>query len=74
MEEKETKEYKVCSRCGRKFLPDGRHRTICSEKCKKSGYKTKMPDKKPNTELVQLAVEARAAGMTYGEYVARKNL
>lgn len=67
----ENKEYRVCSRCGKQFIPDGRHRTICSERCKRSRGK-QQPEKNPNADLIQLAVEARAAGMTYGEYVARR--
>ena len=67
----EEKRYQVCSRCGKKFIPDSRHRTICSEKYRKMGRK-RNENRNPNTELVQLAIEAREAGMSYGKYVARR--
>lgn len=42
----------------------------------KAGLKTAMgkKKKKPNEELLKVAAEARAAGMTYGEYTAKRYL
>lgn len=68
--------YKNCSVCGKKFKVTLEHRTICSEKCKekrKAMQKEKVPKKK-NEELIEIAVKARAAGLSYGQYVARNRI
>lgn len=38
----------------------------------KAGKKKEKPKQKPNQELVDVAAEARKAGMSYGQYVSQQ--
>lgn len=80
---------KVCGWCKKKFVTDRMNQNYCGPECsaeaklkyqreyeakkKKKEKANKKPKRKVN-ELTSLAIEARAAGMTYGQYVAQKNM
>ena len=77
---------KVCAVCGKDFIAHSHTSKICSdacrrvrakecrlaheEKCAKEAEKARMKKKKKGKPLVDMAVEARKRGMTYGQYVA----
>ena len=67
---------KVCLQCGKAFVANSPSHLYCSEYCGKK-YRTsnagarptrKVP-RKPNQDLIDMAIEARQHGMTYGQYV-----
>lgn len=68
-----------CIWCGKKFPKVRQTKLYCSEECRKkywdelrrSAYKKKHRNT-ANEDLVEVAAEARDAGMTYGQYVAKK--
>lgn len=68
-----------CIHCGKNFMTRQKTRLYCSEECRKKywdelrrlTYKKKHRNT-ANEELVEVAAEARDAGMTYGQYVAQK--
>ncbi len=69
---------KKCKYCGKEFDATKSKRLYCSDKCKKSFWKKKdikrkhgVHMEKPNAAVVDIAVKAREAGMTYGQYVAK---
>lgn len=77
---------KKCAYCGKEFT-GLHSRRYCSEECKKLGYTERLRKEaekkkqnrkkparkkgKPNQEIIDIAVLARQAGMTYGQYVAQ---
>lgn len=72
-------ETKECVVCGKSFMPTNSRQIYCSKECKTEDYKAygppaKKKKKKPNNDLVDVAVKARKAGMTYGQYVAMEYL
>lgn len=69
---------KKCKYCGKEFDATKSKRLYCSDKCKKSRWREKDKKRKygvhmenPNAAVVDIAVKAREAGMTYGQYVAK---
>lgn len=72
---------KVCIICGEKFETDCGRQKICDDiECKKENARRedlrrrgKIDRKKHNNrqKIVDLTVEARAHGMSYGQYVAQ---
>lgn len=68
---------KKCENCGKEFTACEAHRKYCSQECaqagakgKKSGHsKWKKKHVSTESELVRLANEAAAHGMTYGKYI-----
>ena len=69
---------KKCKYCGKEFDATKSKRLYCSDKCKKSRWREKDKKRKygvhmenPNAAVVDIAVKARKAGMTYGQYVAK---
>lgn len=82
---KDNREVKKCAICGRCFITNKMKVVCCSPECQKKRNKQlqnearrkyvsqKEPKKKTKT-LAELSVEARAAGMTYGQYVAKMGL
>lgn len=71
-----------CIICGRKFELTSPNKKTCSLKCRRERerkldnirYSKKKHEAKKNLSIVDIAVEARKRGMTYGQYVAMKNL
>ena len=66
---------KKCKYCGKEFDATKSKRLYCSDKCKKSRWREKDKKRKygvhmenPNAAVVDIAVKAREAGMTYGQY------
>lgn len=84
---KQAKE-QICKECGCAFKPNREWQAFCSEKCcrayhvKENRYKRlerrleskKEPKRGKKLSLTDISVEARKAGMTYGEYVAKYGL
>ena len=82
---KDNREVKKCVVCGKHFISTNSKVVCCSQECQKKRNKQlqnearrkyvsqKEPKKKTKT-LAELSVEARAAGMTYGQYVAKMGL
>ena len=75
---KKTIMQKKCKYCGKEFDATKSKRLYCSDKCKKSRWREKDKKRKygvhmenPNAAVVDIAVKAREAGMTYGQYVAK---
>lgn len=70
---------KKCIICGKEFEAKGPHANVCGDACRrqrdieytKSYRKKRKKAAVAHKSLEQVAVEARAAGMTYGEYVAK---
>lgn len=66
---------KECKICGKIVTKDG---DFCSKKCEKEDEKIRKRikkvagEKKLKDPLAQKNAEARAAGMTYGQYVAKE--
>jgi predicted nucleic acid-binding Zn ribbon protein len=75
---------RFCLICGKKFKTADRKNIYCSAECRKIGnaenqrrnreQKSQKKNKKPNSELVRLAIEAREHGMSYGQYVGLMKL
>ena len=70
---------KKCKYCGKEFDATKSKRLYCSDKCKKSRWREKDKKRKygvhmenPNAAVVDIAVKAREAGMTYGQLAAAK--
>ena len=68
-----------CKWCGKEFLPSSYKNVFCSKECvylhkkavEKSRPKKVKEKKKSNQELIiDVAREAKAHGMSYGQYVA----
>lgn len=67
---------KKCKCCGIEFDSTKQNRRYCSDECKKKISRERKRRKKeyvtkPNAAVIDIAVKAREAGMTYGQYVAR---
>lgn len=73
---------KACEYCGKVYIPRGTNSKYCCQKCSKDmrrlrdrnkakKRKKKDADEKANL-LLLYAGKAKAAGLSYGEYVARK--
>lgn len=78
---------KVCKWCKKKFSTTKLNQDYCGKECAHNGKlkyqreyeakkkaakgKTNKKPKKKSDGITDIAVAARAAGMTYGEYVAR---
>lgn len=75
----------TCKICGKEFIANSNQRSLCSDKCKEENKlriareRALKREKENNMEkyhkenrkaIVDLAVEARKAGMTYGQYTA----
>lgn len=81
---------KECKYCGKRFIPKHRAEKYCSERCLEEGarklrnernrIRSKMKkianEKKPQlpVTIVNIAVEAKKEGLTYGQYVAKYGL
>lgn len=70
--QKEHKAIKTCKFCGQEFT-GGRGKLYCSTECKSKALIKMNREKRGHygIELERIAAEARAAGMTYGQYVAK---
>lgn len=74
-----------CKYCGKKFVKQTVHQKYCSVQCRKSGFyygeknnngTAQVENEKPKykSELARLNAEARAHGMSYGQYVSKYGL
>jgi hypothetical protein len=66
----------TCKRCGHAF-PGGRGLQYCSDACKaaaRAERKNPPPAKKKRVTTLEIALAARDAGMSYGDYVATHNV
>ncbi len=73
---------KVCKICGKEFIAKASNTKCCSDECKKENSKMNkklcderkklQPKKKKEKKLTvtELAVKAKEAGMSYGQYTA----
>ena len=74
-----------CKICGKQFTANTVRKMLCSEECKRENrirkateYNKKIKEIKENAKkekeqretIVDIAVEAKKAGMTYGQYTA----
>lgn len=71
---------RYCKQCSKKFEPNSCKQIFCGDICRRRYYSIER-DKlaaeraaKKNLSLTDIAIEARKAGMTYGEYVAKNGL
>lgn len=68
-----------CPYCGKKFQKSAPNKVYCSDRCG-SRYRAQGESKeaaerearKPAESLVEVARKARAAGLTYGQYMAAR--
>lgn len=82
------KEVRKCAVCGNYFVATRINAECCSDDCKhtrrlklekelreqnKSEVRSK-PRKRNKNSITDIAVEARKAGMTYGQYVAKMGI
>ena len=73
-----------CKRCGKSFMPKNNKQTYCNPICRIEYNKEKLIEernelqkfrnRKTNNSIRNIAAEAKAAGMTYGQYVAQNGL
>lgn len=78
---------KICKICGKTFYGSGAT-AYCGDECRKIGYAdnirlaesrarirkaSKRSRKKQTMSIADISKEARAVGMSYGQYVARMN-
>ena len=77
---KEYENYKICKLCGKPFKAYG-NQQYCSEECKQEARLRRnnsiskprqVSRKKHKSEITNINAEARALGMTYGQYQAMK--
>ena len=68
---------KKCKHCGKEFNSSKVNKLYCSDECKKKSRKNMSRKRKgrkyagkPNAAVIDVAVKARKAGMSYGQYVA----
>ena len=71
----------TCAVCGGTFYSQRRNTPVCSEACRKK-YKQRLrqeraeenavPKRERKSNIADINAAARAAGMTYGKYVAMK--
>lgn len=75
---------KRCAICGKEFVARRDSQKCCSDECRKENasryqkakyeksYRTARPEpKKPKNNITEIAVAARAEGLTYGQYAAK---
>ena len=74
---------KICPVCGKRFETDSKVKIYCSHECKDKAHLIKYHENKnktelevksvynPNQELVNMAIAARKAGMSYGQYAGK---
>ena len=73
----------VCKICGKEFIAHTARRKLCSDECKRENniinateHNKKIKEIKENAKkeqretIVDIAVRARKAGMTYGQYTS----
>ncbi len=71
---------KICGKCGKPFTALAPNRKYCSTECSRKAnadcrrVRLGITKKKKVSSLRQVAVEARKAGMTYGQYVAQMEM
>ena len=78
-------EARFCEQCGREFVPHNAHQVTCSRWCRRAlcneyarrYYAKKMARQRAalpggRDELTRLVNEAKAAGVSYGRYVAQR--
>ena len=70
---------KVCRTCGKAFVATCHNKAYCSQECLVDARRERerlqrMKHKKQSSSLIDIAVEARKHGMSYGQYVAWKGL
>lgn len=77
---------RICPICGKEFVIRSSNHKMCSPECKKeqrnraNKLRGVSSDNKPlcytrtNHDLSKMAAEARAAGMSYGQYVGLKGI
>jgi hypothetical protein len=70
---------RVCKVCGDSFITKQPSRVYCSQECVVEGRRIldrlkRAKSKKKSNALIDIAVEARKHGMSYGQYVALKGL
>lgn len=72
-----------CKRCGKSFVPKNNKQTYCNPICRIEYHKEMaMAEKEELQEyrkrkgksIKNIAAEAKAAGMTYGQYVSKMGL
>jgi len=74
-----------CQECGKIFVKQTNNQRYCCEECKRIGQRRKsreyqkmnyvrkgQPKKKRPPSLAEINQRARAAGMTYGKYMAKE--
>ena len=80
------KQYKkICTQCGKEFLAPDYRRLLCSDECRKASKRSHQAElksvwrekKKASAQkkqtLVEVCVEARAAGTSYGKMMAKRD-
>lgn len=73
---------RICKRCGKPFIPETYCQKYCEKACQLEANREQTKERmrrlkecnRKKTSLKQLTVEARKAGMSYGQYVAMKGL
>lgn len=77
---------KICDRCGKQFYGCRHDVRYCSDECLKEATKDRAKElrqirheakrvrREKQQSITQIAIKARQAGMTYGQYVAKMGL
>lgn len=71
-----------CEWCGKTFIPVGHAQKWCSERCKKSAKKARVPSTdiehveakkiiEKKLSITDIAIKAAELGISYGEYVGK---
>lgn len=73
------REYRNCAVCGKMYVAIRANQRYCGSECRYIGLQrleaekraSKRKKKKKKASIVDVAVDAKKAGMSYGEYVAK---
>jgi ribosomal protein L37E len=72
---------RLCRRCGNEFQTTHNSKMYCSDRCYRDAQNSRKREEtqsrkkqRKNVTLIDLTVEARKHGMSYGQYVARMGL
>ena len=69
---------RLCRQCGNEFQTTHNSKMYCSDGCYREAQNNRKREerkkKQTNLSIVELSVEARKHGMSYGQYVALRGL
>ena len=58
-----------CKHCGKEFVRTGARQIYCSYECRMAKKKSDRVEPKKTNSIAEIAVKAKALGLSYGQYV-----